>query len=372
MHVPTDEQQQTSRCAVTEGFAQWLSGVRGSLAITTYQAGKLALVGWDGRQVTLLLREFPKPMGLAVQQGRLALATRDDVVLLANAPLLAGDFNPEQPGKYDALYLPRTSYHTGDLNIHDLAFGKEGLWLVNTRYGCLSGLSHEFSFLPRWKPPFLSELAPEDRCHLNGLALVDGEPGYVTALGTTNFPGAWREKKATGGVILHVPTSEIVLQGLCMPHSPRWHNNALWFLNSGAGELCRWTPGTAKYDVVCRLPAYLRGLCCVGQFALVGLSKVREKHIFGGLPVQEANPSLLCGVAVIDLARGTEIGRFEFTSGCTELFDVQFLAGVQRPMVLHSQQEAAKQAFPAPQFSYWLRPSNLVADYAPPPAGGVI
>ena len=29
-------------------------------------------------------------------------------------------------------------------------------------------------FSPRWRPPFVSALAPEDRCHLNGLAMVDG------------------------------------------------------------------------------------------------------------------------------------------------------------------------------------------------------
>ena len=31
---------------------------------------------------------------------------------------------------------------------------------------------------------------------------------------------------------------------------------------------------------------------------------------------------------------------------------------VRRPMILGPEKEAARQAFPAPDFSYWLRPQN--------------
>jgi uncharacterized protein (TIGR03032 family) len=266
------------------------------------------------------------------------------------------------PGRYDALYLPRTTYHTGDLNVHDLAFGRDGLWMVNTRFSCLAGLSHDYCFVPRWKPPFLSALVPEDRCHLNGLAMVEGEPRYVTALGTTDVVGGWRASKATGGVLMEVPSGDVLVRGLAMPHSPRWHDGAVWFLNSGAGELCRCRPGDYGYDVVCRLPAYLRGLCFAGQVALVGMSQIREKHIFGGLPVQAQGERLICGVAAVDVSRGIDLGRFEFTSGCTEAFEVRFLEGVRRPSILNLEQEASRQAFPSPEFAYWLRPSSLIAD----------
>ena len=161
-------------CAASESFGQWLAGTGGSLAITTYQAGKVALVGWNGQQVSLLLRDFPKPLGIAVDGPQIALTTRHEVLLLANAPLLAPDLFENQRGRYDALFLPRAAYQTGDLNVHDVAFGAEGLWLVNTRFCCLSALSDKFSFTPRWKPPFVSEVVPEDRCYLNGVAMVDG------------------------------------------------------------------------------------------------------------------------------------------------------------------------------------------------------
>lgn len=347
-------------CTASESFGPFLAHLGGSLAITTYQAGKVVLLGWDGRQITVLMRQFDKPMGLAVQGSRLALTTRHELFLFANSPLLAPDYLETQRGRYDALYLPRVAYFTGDLNVHDLAYGADRLWLVNTRFCCLATLSEDHSFVPHWKPPFVSEIVPEDRCHLNGLALVDGKPKYVTALGTTDTPGGWRPSKAAGGVILDVDTSEILVRGLAMPHSPRWHQGRLWVLNSGAGELWRIDPASGKHDVVCALPGYLRGLCLVGPYALIGMCQIRERHIFGGLPVQQRFPRLLCAVAAIDTRSGQQVGLFEFTSGCQELYDVQLLPGVQRPMILNREKEAARQAFTAPQFSYWLRPSNQV------------
>jgi uncharacterized protein (TIGR03032 family) len=177
-------------------------------------------------------------MGLAVNADRLALATQHEITLFANAPLLAPDFMPHQQGRYDALYLPRATFHTGDLNVHDLAFADDGLWFVNSRFSCLSALSRDFSFIPRWKPPFISELVPEDRCHLNGLAVVNGKPKYVTALGETDVVGGWRARKATGGVLMDVESGAVLLRGLSMPHSPRWHHGRLWLLNSGPVNCC--------------------------------------------------------------------------------------------------------------------------------------
>ena len=347
------------QCAASDGLADWMQRAGGALAISTYQSGKVIFCSWDGAQVAVLMRDFDKPMGLAVHNGRLALATRHEVTLFANAPLLAHDYLDQAPGRYDALFLPRVTYHTGDLNVHDLAFGRDGLFLVNSRFSCLAGLSHDACFVIRWKPPFITDCVPEDRCHLNGLALIEGLPRYVTALGVSDTPGGWRANKASGGVLLSVPDGDVVLRELSMPHSPRWHQGAVWFLNSGRGELCRHAPGATGWDVVCRFPAYLRGLCCVDQWALVGMSQIREKHIFGGLPVQQEHERLVSGVAVVDLARGVEVGRFEFTSGCTELYETQFLPGVRRPMITNLQQTATREAFPTAEFSYWLRPNRF-------------
>jgi len=357
------------QCAASPGFPGWLAQAGGSLVVSTYQAGKVAMIGWDGRQVTLLMREFDKPLGLAVQGSRIALATRHDLVLFADAPLLARDYLEDQPGRYDGLYLPRATYHTGDLHTHDVVFQGDDLLLVNTRFSCLARLSGEFNFAPVWRPDFVTDLVPEDRCHLNGVALVEGRPKYVTALGTTDEPGGWRANKATGGVVIDTETDEIVLSGLSMPHSPRWHQGRLWLLNSGTGELRVVEPATGRTDVVCGLPGYLRGLCFVGPYALVGLCKIREKHIFGGLPIQDRFEKLLCGVAVVDLRSGTALGMFEFTAGCEELYDVQFLPGVSRPMILNLDKPAVRQAMTNPDSSYWLRPSAEIPPTDAAPSG---
>lgn len=329
--------------------------------MSTYQAGKVAMIGWDGRQTTLLMRQFDKPLGLAAQGDRLVLAARNDVWMFANSALLAHDYLGDQPGRYDALFLPRITYHTGDLHTHDVAMDAHGLLLVATRFSCLARVSWDYSFTPVWKPKCVSDLVPEDRCHLNGLAVRDGRARYVTVLGLTDAPGAWRENKAAGGAVIDITTEEIILGGLAMPHSPRWHEGRLWVLNSGAGELLVIDPATGSSDVVCRLPGYLRGLCLVGTHALVGLSKIREKHIFGGLPVQQHYDHLRCGVAVVDCRSGREQGFFEYTSGCEEIYDVQFLPGVRRPMILNLEKAAARQAISNPDSSFWLRPSSEIS-----------
>lgn len=349
-------------CAASSGFEAWLAGAEGALILTTYQAGKVAVIGSDGRQVVLLMRQFDKPLGLALMGEQMVLATRYDVTIFANAPALAWEYESSEPGKYDVLYLPRMTYHTGDINTHDLAVSDDGVYFVATRFSCLARLSDEFSFLPVWKPDFVTDLVPEDRCHLNGMAMRDGQPRYVTAHGRTNSPGGWREGKATGGVLIDVATQEIISDKLVMPHTPRWHDGRLWVLNSGEGELLIVDPDTGRRECVCRLPGYLRGLSFTGDYALIGMSKIRERHIFGGLPVQERHEQLYCGVAVIDLRSGETVGILQFSSGCEELFSVEFLPGCRRPMILNLERPESRQAISNPQSSFWLRPENEIRE----------
>jgi uncharacterized protein (TIGR03032 family) len=351
-------------CGVSGAFSDWLGAQNGSLAVTTYQAGKVVLVGWEGG-VTALFRHFDRPMGLAADGPRLALALRDQVWLFADAPDLAPLYSESAPGgapepaaAADAFYLPRVGYFTGPLDAHDLAFGRDGLWAVNTRFSCLAQLGEQFSFVPRWRPPFISELGPEDRCHLNGLAVVDGAPRYVTALAATDTPQGWRPVKSHGGVLLDVPTGATVLHTLSMPHSPRWYEGRLWFLNSGAGELCVADPGRLGYTVVAVLPGFLRGLCFVGRYAVVGLSRLRPSGVLAGLPIQNRFPQLTCGVLVVDLSNGRTVGGLEFTSGCSELYEVQWLPGRRRPMILNLDRVADGPLFATPERGWRIEPPH--------------
>lgn len=347
-------------CRPDAGFMDWLAGSGGSLAITTYQAGKLLLIGWNGSQISLLLRDFDKAMGLDTDGDRLLLATRYGVGLYANTPALAPNYR--EPGRYDALYLPRVDWPMPDMNIHDVALTGDDIWLVATRCNALISPSDRHSFEPRWRPPFISDLVPEDRCHLNGLAMVDGKPGFVTALGETDELVGWRERKADGGIVIDVTSGEIVLRGLAMPHSPRWHDGKLYVLNSGAGELLCVDPQTGSSETVCRLQGYLRGLTFVGAYAVIGLCQIRETHIFGGMPVQRAYDRLLCGVAIVDLANSRQVGCLEITAGCSEIFDLRFLDGIRKPNILNREKTDSHDALTAPGCHFWLRETNVVED----------
>lgn len=344
------------QCKADAGFFGWLESAGRCLAVTTYQGGKLMFISWSNGQATFHARSFERAMGLDVQDDSLVLATRTQIHWFANAPLLAPDSFPGQPGRYDALYLPRCTYHTGDIFAHDLAINGEGACVVNTRFSCLCDCSRRFSFEPVWQPPFVTDLTPDDRCHLNGLAMRDDQPAYVTALGNTDTPRGWRPAKADGGIVMDIASGETILQGLCMPHSPRWHDDALWLVNSGKGELLRLDPSDGCCRIVATLPGYLRGLAFADDMALVGLCKIREKRIFGGLPVEAAHKELRCGVALVDTVSGEMAGFFEFTDGVDEIYDICLLPnGIRRPNLITAEQAAEAESFTAPEFSCWLR-----------------
>ena len=324
------------------------------MVLTTYQAGRVALIGFQGGRVVPALREFDTPMGMAIAGRAIALASRSEITLFANATELAAHYPVGAPAGHDAIFLPRLRYCTGDLKVHDVGFGSDGVWFVNTLFSCLCTAGSAFSFEPRWNPPFVSKLAGEDRCHLNGMAFVGGRPRFVTALGATDSPGGWRENKANGGVLLDVPSGDVVLSGLSMPHSPRWYQDRLWFLNSGTGELCVAEPEAHRHTAVVGLPGFLRGLGFAGPFALVGMCQIRQSNLFGGLAVKEKFERLLCGVAVVDLRSGTHVATFEFTSGIHEIFEVQFLAGVARPMILPPDSADARRGITSPALACWF------------------
>jgi uncharacterized protein (TIGR03032 family) len=330
----------------TDGFAALLHQLGASLLATTYQANKLLAVRAAGGGLSTLVRTFDRPMGLAVDARRMALGTRHQVWLLRNAPDIAPRVEPA--GRHDACYLPRSCHVTGDIAVHELAWAGDELWLVNTRFSCLCTLDRDYSFVPRWRPPFITALAAEDRCHLNGLALSEGRPRYVTALGETDTPGGWRADKAKGGCLIDVPTGEVVARGLCMPHSPRLHDGRLWVLESGTGRLLLVDAAAGRWETVAQFSGYARGLALFGRFAFIGLSKFRETSTFGGLPLAERAAELKCGIEVVDLGSGRPVGSLEFQTAVEEIFDVQLLPGLRFPEVIGFEKEAIHHTFIIP------------------------
>ena len=304
-----------------------------SLVVSTYQAGKAIVVRNDAGTLNTHFRAFAKPMGIVADSARLTIGGTNTVWEYRNMPALAQKLEP--PGTHDACYVPRRIHVTGDIDIHELARDRDGeLWIVNTRFGCLCTLDADHSFHPRWRPAFVSALAPEDRCHLNGLAIVDGRPRYVTALGMTDTAGGWRANKASGGILIDVESNEILLRGLSMPHSPRWYRGKLWILESGQGPLAVVDLARGTWQTVAQVPGFTRGLDFVGPLAFIGLSQVRESAVFSGIPLVERLSERTCGVWVVNIDTGRTVGFLRFEAGVQEIFAVQALRGIRFPEIL--------------------------------------
>lgn len=317
-----------------------------SLAVSTYQAGKVIFVRQDNGVINTHFRDFGKPMGIAADASRLTVGGQNTVWTYRNLPAVARKLEPA--GKHDACYLPRQIHVTGDIDIHELAYADDGeLWLVNTRFCTLCTLDPDNSFNPRWRPPFVTALAPEDRCHLNGLAMVDGKPRFITALGETDTVGGWRENKRNGGLLMDVTTNEILLRGLSMPHSPRWYQNKLWVLESGEGSLACVDLENKKVNTVCQLPGFTRGISFLGPLAFIGLSQVRESATFSGIPLVERVKERTCGVWVVNINTGETLGFLRFDSGVQEIFAVQVLPA-RFPELLEWTDERLKTSYVIP------------------------
>ena len=330
----------------SDSFAAVLAELGSSLLISTYQANKLLVARAAGAGVSMLVRTFDRPMGLAVEGRRLALGSRDQVWVFRDAPDIAPRVEPA--GQHDACFIPRSSHVTGDIGVHELAWAAGELWAVNTRFSCLCTLHPDYSFVPRWRPSFVTALAAEDRCHLNGLAVVNGRCKYVTALGETDTHDGWRAHKPQGGCVIDVSGGDVISRGLSMPHSPRWHDERLWVLESGTGLLVLVDPVTGHRERVAEVPGFARGLALCGTYAFVGLSKIRKTSAMDGVPLAERRDLLKCGVAVVDLRGGRVVDLLEFHTAVEEIFDIQLLAGLRFPEVMGFQKETIHHTFVVP------------------------
>jgi len=330
----------------TNSFRVLLDQTNSSLVISTYQAGRLIMIRPTPEGLNSHYRALDTPMGVAYDGRHLAVGTKAEVIVFQNQPALTRRL--EQPDLHDGCFVARRRHATGDIRIHDLAWAKNELWVVNTRFSCLATLDDEHSFVPRWRPSFVTKLAAEDRCHLNGLTVVDGVPKYVTVLGLTDENNGWRERKAEGGAIIDITNDEIITTGLSMPHSPRWYDGKLWVLQSGIGTLSTVDVETGKVETIAQVPGFARGLTFIGQYALIGLSKVRE-HVFDGLPLtRDRTDELRCGVWVVDTTDGKIVAQLSFEGLVQEIFEVAVIPGLRYPELVEPGAPLADTAYVLP------------------------
>jgi uncharacterized protein (TIGR03032 family) len=375
------------RSVHTANFPAILEQLGISLLVTTYQAGRLALLRSHAGVINTHFRAFQKPMGLAVTANRIAIGAATSIWEFHNLPAVCQRLDeatasqaaavsreetasqatvPPSGPRHDACYLPRVTHWTGDIQVHEMAWVGEPasaeLWFVNTRFSCLSRRSDLYNFEPVWRPFFVGGYLPSDCCHLNGLAMRDGKPRYVTALGQSSEPQGWRDHKSDGGVLIDVPSNEIMVAGLSMPHSPRWHADRLWVLESGTGGLGWIDLDRGSYHPLCQLAGFTRGLSFAGPLAFVGLSQIRESAVFGGVPIAEkALEERNCGIWVVHIETGETVAFLRFEDAVQEIFAVEILPA-RYPELVNEDLDLLASSFELPDAALVDVPPELRSD----------
>jgi uncharacterized protein (TIGR03032 family) len=287
-------------------------------------------------------------MGITSRTGRVAVGTKSGIVEYRNVPEAATGHSPLSHAP-DACFIPRRMFVTGDIRVHDIAYTTDELWVVATRFSCLATLDANYSIVPRWRPPFITDLRAEDRCHLNGLAIAADVPRFATAFSETNSAKAWGAVRHASGVLIDIASSEVIVRGLSMPHSPRWHRGRLWLLNSGQGTLSVVDLESNDLTTVARVPGFARGLAFCGPLAFVGVSRLRDPALAEGLPLLRHTPDPLCGVWVINSDTGEFLGAIQFDQGVDEVFDIEPLVGMRFPEFADPDGDVARQTFVLPE-----------------------
>lgn len=347
-------------CTYSPQLPELLMKLNCSIALSTYQAGKIIFLSPKNENSLIQLpRSFNKPMGIALHptQDKLAVATKDEVLVLANSPQLAQHY-PKSPNKYDAMYMPRLTYHTAGLDLHDVHFGQidgnEKLFAVNTLFSCIASIDDDNSFTPYWKPPQINKMESIDACHLNGMALINGIPKYATSFNQGNTAQSWRDNLLETGTLYDIENNDVILDKLAMPHSPKMINGELYLLQSATGELIRVNPETKSSEVIYTFKGFVRGMAFHNDYLFVGLSKLRKNSsTFAKLPF--AHQAQEAGVAIIHLPTASLTAQISYQSSVDEIYEIQILSNKLRPNILNTVTADYKAGLMTPNATFWSK-----------------
>lgn len=336
----------------TPNFPTLLNKLGGTIMLTTYQTGKVIMLSSDGDNISQLVRDFDRPMGVAFQGDMMAMALRTNITFFKDSKELASSY-PTKPNTYDALYYPTAQNITSYIDTHDVVFSNQGLIAVNTSYSCLVKLDGQNSFEPIWKPPFIDGFSTGDACHLNGVCVDENRDiRYVTAFGQTTEQGGWRMNKLTGGFLYDIEEDRFLAQNLPMPHSPRLYKNELYVLLSATEELVKVDRITGELESVAKIDGFIRGLSFFENYAFIGVSKLRKSHTFGDLPI--ARKKLYAGVIVVDLETKEKVAEIFYEDKLEEIYDVHFISNALRVNIINNQMIQTNPAVITPNFSHWI------------------
>lgn len=340
----SQDSQFTFGVSYCERFPALLAAMNATLVVSSHSLhGLLTLGSLDGERVHVQSARFPRLLGMTfnADQTRLTLAAFGQLLHYQRIE------NPQQHAvlqplmtTHDVVYAPLSSQVTGFLNTHDMAYSNTDLYIVNTQFSCIATMVDGCSFKPVWQPPFITTLAPEERCHLNGMAMLDGRPAYVSYLAESDVSWGWHSESSMTGAIMCVADNQVIVDRLSMPHSPRWHQGWLYFCESGAGKIWRWRmhQGSAQLQLLACLNGFTRGLKLQGDLAFVGLSEVRPaqdgSERFVDMPLKQQGIDTQVGVVVLDLRNGAEIARLNFTGDLAQIYDIDLLMNCRNPAIL--------------------------------------
>lgn len=405
-------------CDYSKNLPEILKTLNISLAVTSYQASRLILIRSDGNQLDINFKNFHRPMGLAATDSGLTLGVFNHVVnfqredgLLdkikqplekieddVTAPKIKAPDNKLDPieerlkehkelsseeleqqekdkedwenyqkklyepvdERVDACFISRSIHYSGMINIHDIDWGNDGLWAVNSSFSCLCTLEPDYSFVPRWKPSFISELVPEDRCHLNGMTLKDGVPAYVTTFSKFDDPQAWRKDDHFDGTLIDVKSNKVLIDNLVMPHSPRWHDKYVYYCNSGNGEVCRYDPNIKQSQIIAELQGFTRGMDFYGPLIFVGLSKVRASDVTRPAPLSKKYSQTFSGIWLLNLqdfqtsnpTLTEPAGHIKFTGNIDQIYDVAVIPNCNFPELIEPTHPRMRNHFCHPELQH--------------------
>jgi uncharacterized protein (TIGR03032 family) len=325
-------------------FPDWLADHDCSLGLTTYQAGRLMMIG---RKPDGTIRAHERLI-----EGCKGLFTDGQTLWASGTHTLWRFGNGLHNGKQtmagvDRIFIPREGRVTGQIDIHEIAMGTPSQFggalgaapiFISSAFNCLATISDTASFQALWRPPFITSRAGGDCCHLNGLAMDGSRAAYVTMTSTSAELGGWREDRREGGVIMDLATNEPVATGLSMPHSPRLYDGRLWVLNSGHGTLCVVDQNNGALTEVAFCLGFARGLAFVGRYAVIGTSLPRRNEIFEGLALDDAlaktDTGPICALQIVDIDTGQTVHWLRFEHTIEELFDIAILRGIHQPEII--------------------------------------
>lgn len=341
----------------SKNFPKVLQRLKCTLFYSTYQAGKVIMISsQNGETITKYAKNFKRPMGIAISDDgeQLAIASRSEVSLFSSDKTLSYTF-PDAPKKYSHLYIPQSKFYTGIVDTHEIGWHQGELLITNTIFSCISSMSHQHHFDLHWKPDFITELAPEDRCHLNGVAFVNDRAKYVTMFAISDEEKGWRKKGYDSGVLMDVDTGTVLIDNLAMPHSPVFHENKIYFLQSALGHVMCYDIASGNTEKLAEYNTFIRGMEVVDDLLFIGLSKIRPgSSFFSDLPLKAEDS--FSGIRVLDRKTGKEIAGLTYTHVIDEIFSVRVKKGIQSPALLTENDESFNKGIDTPQSkNYWLK-----------------